>query len=540
MFNKFLSSSSSCGLDTFLALLGITRPPTHASHLTRILILFHQASDSSSSIIIRAFENWRNEMKILQETALTYDDVLLVPQYSGVDSRRILSTKSPLTKKIFLQSPIVSANMDVVTESEMAIAMAREGGIGIIHRFMTIAEQTRQIEKVKKAESFIVDKPLTMNESQTVGDVRRIVEETDTGGILIVDKNDKLIGIVTTRDLLFEDDDNKLVTEIMTRDVHSAPPDTNLKDAERLLHEYRIEKLPLKDKEGKVAGLITLKDIMKITKFPKATKDSKGRLAVGAAVGVRDKELRRVEAALNAGADCIVVDIAHGDSHLEIEMIKNIRKHFPDAQVIGGNVATADGTKRLIDAGVDCVKVGVGPGSICITRQVAGSGVPQLTAIIESAKAAKEYNIPIIADGGIRFPGDVAKAIAAGASTVMIGSMLAGTDESPGMMMTRRGHKYKASRGMASLTANIERNKREGNDLTKEEIEDYVAEGVEAAVPYRGKVREVLTQLVGGLQSGMSYSGAHSIQEFQEKAIFMRMTGAGLKESGPHDVEVLG
>ncbi|HCK65027.1 MAG TPA: IMP dehydrogenase [Anaerolineae bacterium] len=479
-------------------------------------------------------------MKILQETALTYDDVLLVPQYSGVDSRRILSTKSPLTKKIFLQSPIVSANMDVVTESEMAIAMAREGGIGIIHRFMTIAEQTRQIEKVKKAESFIVDKPLTMNESQTVGDVRRIVEETDTGGILIVDKNDKLIGIVTTRDLLFEDDDNKLVTEIMTRDVHSAPPDTNLKDAERLLHEYRIEKLPLKDKEGKVAGLITLKDIMKITKFPKATKDSKGRLAVGAAVGVRDKELRRVEAALNAGADCIVVDIAHGDSHLEIEMIKNIRKHFPDAQVIGGNVATADGTKRLIDAGVDCVKVGVGPGSICITRQVAGSGVPQLTAIIESAKAAKEYNIPIIADGGIRFPGDVAKAIAAGASTVMIGSMLAGTDESPGMMMTRRGHKYKASRGMASLTANIERNKREGNDLTKEEIEDYVAEGVEAAVPYRGKVREVLTQLVGGLQSGMSYSGAHSIQEFQEKAIFMRMTGAGLKESGPHDVEVLG
>ncbi|HCR70010.1 MAG TPA: IMP dehydrogenase [Anaerolineae bacterium] len=479
-------------------------------------------------------------MKILQETALTYDDVLLVPQYSGVDSRRILSTKSPLTKKIFLQSPIVSANMDVVTESEMAIAMAREGGIGIIHRFMTIAEQTRQIEKVKKAESFIVDKPLTMNESQTVGDVRRVVEETDTGGILIVDKNDKLIGIVTTRDLLFEDDDNKLVTEIMTRDVHSAPPDTDLKEAERLLHEYRVEKLPLKDKEGKVAGLITLKDIMKITKFPKATKDSKGRLAVGAAVGVRDKELRRVEAALNAGADCIVVDIAHGDSHLEIEMIKNIRKHFPDAQVIGGNVATADGTKRLIDAGVDCVKVGVGPGSICITRQVAGSGVPQLTAVIESAKAAKEYNIPIIADGGIRFPGDVAKAIAAGANTVMIGSMLAGTDESPGMMMTRRGHKYKASRGMASLTANIERNKREGNDLTKEEIEDYVAEGVEAAVPYRGKVREVLTQLVGGLQSGMSYSGAHSIEEFQEKAIFMRMTGAGLKESGPHDVEVLG
>lgn len=479
-------------------------------------------------------------MKILKETALTYDDVLLVPQYSDVDSRRVLSTKSWLTKKIALQSPIVSANMDVVTESEMAITMAREGGIGIIHRFMTIAEQTRQIERVKKAESFIVDSPLTMNDQHTVGDVKRIVEETDTGGILIVNGDDKLVGIITTRDLLFEDDENKPVTAIMTSDVLSAPPGTSLKEAERLLHEYRVEKLPLVDEHGKVRGLVTLKDIMKITKFPKATKDSKGRLAVGAAVGVRDREMRRVEAALQAGADCIVVDIAHGDSHLEIEMIKNIRKHFPQAQIIGGNVASADGTKRLIDAGVDSVKVGVGPGSICITRQVAGSGVPQLTAIIECAEAARPSGTPLIADGGIRHPGDVAKAIAAGAQSVMIGSMLAGTDESPGLIMTRRGHRYKASRGMASLTANIERNKREGNDLTREEIEDYVAEGVEAAVPYRGKAREVLTQLVGGLQSGMSYSGAHNIEEFQEKAIFVRMTGAGLKESGPHDVEVLG
>ena len=479
-------------------------------------------------------------MRILPETALTYDDVLLVPQYSNVDSRRVLSTKSPLTKKIFLHSPIVSANMDVVTESDMAITMAREGGIGIIHRFMTIAEQQRQIERVKKAESFVVENPLTMTDQHTVGDVKRVVEDTDTGGILIVDKLGKLVGIITTRDLLFEEDDSKPVTAIMTRDVRSAPPNTSLKDAERLLHEHRVEKLPLVDKDGKVTGLVTLKDIMKITKFPKATKDSKGRLAVGAAVGVRDKEMRRVEAALQAGADCIVVDIAHGDSELELDMVKNIRKHFPDAQIIGGNVATADGTKRLIDAGVDSVKVGVGPGSICITRQVAGSGVPQLTAIIECASAARPSGTPIIADGGIRFPGDVAKAIAAGAQSVMIGSMLAGTDESPGMIMTRRGHRYKASRGMASLEANIERNKREGNDLTREEIEDYVAEGVEAAVPYRGKAREVLNQLVGGLQSGMSYSGARTIEEFQEKAIFMRMTGAGLKESGPHDVEVLG
>jgi IMP dehydrogenase len=479
-------------------------------------------------------------MKILPELALTYDDVLLVPQYSDVDSRRTLSTKTCLTKKIALQIPIVSANMDVVTESEMAITMAREGGIGIIHRFMTIAAQARQIGRVKKAESFIVDKPITMTESNTVGDVKRVVDETGTGGILILDKAEKLVGIVSTRDLLFENDMDQPVTAIMSRDVHSASPNTTLKEAERLLHEHRVEKLPLVDGDGKVAGLVTLKDIMKITQFPKATKDSKGRLSVGAAVGVRDKEMRRVEAVLEAGADCIVVDIAHGDSHLEIEMIQNIRKHFPNAQIIAGNVATANGTKRLIDAGADAVKVGVGPGSICITRIVAGSGLPQLTAVIECAEAARPYGVPIIADGGIRQPGDVAKALAAGAQTVMIGSMLAGTDESPGMLMTRRGHRYKASRGMASLEANLERNKREGNDLTQEEIEDYVAEGVEAAVPYRGRAREVLTQLVGGLQSGMSYSGVHSIEELQEKAIFVRMTGAGLKESGPHDVEVLG
>lgn len=478
-------------------------------------------------------------MKILPETALTYDDVLLVPQYSDVDSRRALSTKTWLTRQIALQVPIVSANMDVVTESEMGIAMAREGGIGIIHRFMTIAAQARHIDRVKKAESFIVDKPITMTESHTVGDVKQVVSETGTGGILIVDRDQKLIGIVSTRDMLFEDDPAKPVTAIMSRQVHSAPPDTSLKEAERLLHEHRVEKLPLVDADGRVVGLVTLKDIMKITQFPKATKDAKGRLAVGAAVGVRDKEMRRVEAVLQAGADCIVVDIAHGDSQLEVEMISQIRRHFPAAQIIGGNVATADGTKRLIDAGADAVKVGVGPGSICITRIVAGSGVPQLTAVIECAAAAREYGVPIIADGGIRQPGDLAKAIAAGAQTAMIGSLLAGTDESPGLIMTRRGHRYKASRGMASLEANIERNKREGNDLTHEEIEDYVAEGVEAAVPYRGKVREVLTQLVGGLQSGMSYSGAHSIEEFQEKAIFVRMTGAGLKESGPHDVEVL-
>ncbi len=478
-------------------------------------------------------------MKILQDTALTYDDVLLVPQYSNVDSRRMLSTQAKLTKEITLQIPIVSANMDVVTESEMAIAMAREGGIGIIHRFLSIDEQARQIEKVKKAESYIVEEPISTKATNTVGDLKKLVDETDTGGILIVDADEKLVGIVTTRDLLLEHNDSKPVTEVMQKKVITAAPGISLKDAEKLLHEHRIEKLPLVHADGRVAGLVTLKDIMKITQYPKATKDSRGRLIVGAAVGVRDKEVRRVEAALKAGADCIVVDIAHGDSNLEIEMIKNIRKHFPKSQIIGGNVASADGTKRLIDAGVDAVKVGVGPGSICITRMVAGSGVPQLTAVIECAEAARASGIPIIADGGIRQPGDLAKAIAAGAQTAMIGSMLAGTDESPGMIMTRRGHRYKASRGMASREANIDRNRKEGNDLTQEEIEDYVAEGVEAAVPYRGKAREVLNQLVGGLQSGMSYSGAHNLEDFQQKAIFVRMTGAGLRESGPHDVEVL-
>ena len=479
-------------------------------------------------------------MKILPELALTYDDVLLVPQYSDVSTRKKLSTQARLTPRITLQVPIVSANMDTVTESEMAIAMAREGGIGIIHRFMTIDDQVQQIAYVKKSESFIVDEPLTMLATHTVGEVKAITEETGTGSILILDETQHLVGIITTRDLLFENNDDRPISELMQKHVVTAPPDTTLHEAERILHEHRIEKLPLVDADGRVAGLITMKDIMKVVRFPKATKDTRGRLAVGAAVGVREKELKRVEQLLIAGADCIVVDIAHGDSQLELEMIRAIRKHFPAAQIIGGNVATADGTKRLIDAGADAVKVGVGPGSICITRIVAGSGVPQLSAIMNCAQVAHDADIPIIADGGIKNPGDVAKAVAAGADTVMIGSLLAGTDESPGLMMTRKGHRYKTSRGMASAQANVARKSREGeNEVTQDEIDEYVSEGVEAAVPYRGKAREVLMQLVGGLQSGMSYSGAHSIEEMQAKAMFVRMTGSGLRESHPHDVEVL-
>jgi IMP dehydrogenase len=479
-------------------------------------------------------------MKILPELALTYDDVLLVPQYSDVASRRKLSTQTKLTRAITLHAPIISANMDTVTESEMAISMAREGGIGIIHRFMTIDEQVRQIGRVKKAESFIVDNPITLTVSHTVGDVKKIVEETYTGGILVLDGGERLVGIVTTRDLLFENDNRKLLSEVMTREVVTAPPDTTLEQAEKILHEHRIEKLPLVDSNGKLAGLITMKDIMKISEYPKATKDARGRLAVGAAVGVKSTEIKRVERLLEAGADCIVVDIAHGDSKLEMEIIKTIRKQFPSAQIIGGNVATAEGTQRLIDVGADAVKVGVGPGSICITRLVAGAGVPQLTAVMNCAAVARPQNIPIIADGGIRASGDLVKALAAGASTVMIGSLLAGTDESPGLLITRKGHRYKVSRGMASLQANVARKAREGEgEITQEEIEDYVSEGVDASVPYRGSAREMLHQLIGGLQSGMSYTNAHTVDELHEKAVFVRITEVGLLESKPHDVELV-
>ena len=479
-------------------------------------------------------------MKILPEVALTYDDVLLVPQYSDVESRRKLSTRTQLTSKIGMQIPIVSANMDTVTENEMGIVMAREGGIGIIHRFLTIDDQVKQIRRVKKAESFVVDNPITLTDTSSVGDAQRLVEETETGGIIIVDASRRVVGIVTTRDMLFESHNGRPITDIMTKQVVTAPLNTKMEDAEKILHEHRVEKLPLVDADGVLVGLITLKDIMKNAKFPKATKDMRGRLAVGAAVGVKGSELKRVERLLDAGADCIVVDIAHGDSKAEIEIIGQIRENFPKAQIIGGNVATAEGTQRLIDAGADAVKVGVGPGSICITRIVAGAGVPQLTAVMQCAAVARPQGIPIIADGGIRTSGDIVKALAAGASSVMIGSLLAGTDESPGMLMTRKGHRYKVSRGMASLQATLARKTREGEgEITREEIEDYVSEGVEAAVPYRGSAREMLKQLIGGLQSGMSYTNAHSIDELLEKAVLVRMTPVGLKESRPHDVEVI-
>lgn len=479
-------------------------------------------------------------MKILPELALTYDDVLLVPQYSEVSSRRTLSTATRFSSNINLKIPVISANMDTVTESEMAIALAHAGGIGIIHRFLSIEDQVCQVQKVKKSESYIVDNPISLKATNTVEDVNRIIAETYTGGIMILDDDGIVVGIVTSRDLLFEEDLAKPISEIMTHEVITAPTGTTLHEAEKILHEHRIEKLPLVDETGILTGLITVKDILKLEKFPLSTKDARGRLAVGAAVGVKKDDLHRVERLLEAGADCIVVDIAHGDSKLEIDKIHNIRENFPKAEIVGGNVATAEGTQRLIDAGVNAVKVGVGPGSICITRVVAGSGVPQLSAVMNCAEVARPQNIPIIADGGIRTSGDIVKALAAGASTVMLGSLLAGTDESPGFLITRKGHRYKASRGMASLQANLDRKQREGkSEITREEIEDYVSEGVEAFVPYRGAASELLKQLVGGLQSGMSYSNAQTIPELHEKATFVRMTPVGLLESRPHDVEVI-
>jgi IMP dehydrogenase len=478
-------------------------------------------------------------MKILPDVGLTYDDVLLVPQFSNVASRKRADTRSQLTPNIALHIPIVSANMDTVTEYAMAMAMAREGGIGIIHRFMPIEAQCQQIKRVKESDSYVMTDPLTLNSQHTIADAKQLLAESGAGSILIVNGQRQLMGIVTTRDVRFESDPAP-ITNAMRDEVVTAPVGTSLAQAQEILHEHRIEKLPLVDTAGRLAGLITAAEIGKVFDYPHATRDARGRLAVGAAIGVKESELQRVECLLAAGADCIVVDIAHGDSQMEVDIIAAIRQRFKDAQIIGGNVATADGTRRLIDAGADAVKVGVGPGSICITRIVAGAGYPQLSAVIECAEAARAYHVPIIADGGIRYPGDVAKAMAAGASSVMIGSLLAGTDESPGLFTTRKGHRYKVSRGMASAEAAALRQKRENEEwITQEEMDDYVAEGVEAFVPYRGKVKDVLNQLIGGLRSGMSYSGAHTLAEFQAKAVFVRMTGNGLKESLPHDVELM-
>jgi IMP dehydrogenase len=471
---------------------------------------------------------------------LTFDDVLLIPKRSPIISRSQTNLKTRLSRNINLNIPVISANMDTVTESPMAIALAREGGIGIIHRFMTIQDQVDEVLKVKRSESVMIEQPYTISIDSTVGYAKKIMHDFGISGLLI-EKDKKLAGIITKRDLLFETNFENNISSVMSKDVVFAEMGTTIEKAKYILHKNRIEKLPIIDKDKHIIGLITSQDILKMEEFPHASKDKKGRLLVGAAVGVKGDYLERTEALLDAGADVMVVDIAHGHSDNAINCVHLIKKAFKDCELIAGNIATGQGTEDLIRAGVDAVKVGVGSGSICITRVITGSGVPQLTAILDSVKIAKEYDIPVISDGGIRNSGDLTKALAAGSSSVMVGSLLGGTDESPGKTLVKNGKKYKIYRGMASFYASLGRKYREEGQqiIESEDLNDYVPEGVEAMVSYKGSVVEIIRQLVGGLRSGLSYCGAKTINEMQQNAEFVRITTAGYIESQPHDVNVM-
>ncbi len=471
---------------------------------------------------------------------LTFDDVLLIPKRSPIISRTQTNLKTRLSRNINLNTPVISANMDTVTESPMAIALAREGGIGIIHRFMSIQEQVDEVLKVKRSESVMIEQPYTISIDSSVGYAKKMMDDFGISGLLI-EKDKKLAGIITKRDLLFETNFENNISSVMSKDVVFAEIGTTIEKAKYILHKNRIEKLPIIDKDKQIIGLITSKDILKMEEFPNASKDKKGRLLVGAAVGVKGDYLERTEALLDAGADVMVVDIAHGHSDNAINCVRLIKKAFKDCELIAGNIATGQGTEDLIKAGVDAVKIGVGSGSICITRVITGSGVPQLTAILDSVKIAKEHEIPVISDGGIRNSGDLTKALAAGASSVMVGSLLGGTDESPGKTLVKNGKKYKIYRGMASFYASLGRKYREEGQqiIESEDLNDYVPEGVEAMVPYKGSVVEIIRQLVGGLRSGLSYCGAKTINEMQQSAEFVRITTAGYIESQPHDVNVM-
>lgn len=471
---------------------------------------------------------------------LTFDDVLLIPKRSPIISRSQTNLKTRLSRNINLNIPVISANMDTVTESPMAIALAREGGIGIIHRFMTIQDQVDEVLKVKRSESVMIEQPYTISIDSSVGYAKKIMHDFGISGLLI-EKDKKLAGIITKRDLLFETNLENNISSVMSKDVVFAEMGTTIEKAKYILHKNRIEKLPIIDKDKHIIGLITSKDILKMEEFPNASKDKKGRLLVGAAVGVKGDYLERTEALLDAGADVMVVDIAHGHSDNAINCVHLIKKAFKDCELIAGNIATGHGTEDLIRAGVDAVKVGVGSGSICITRVITGSGVPQLTAILDSVKIAKEYEIPVISDGGIRNSGDLTKALAAGSSSTMVGSLLGGTDESPGKTLVKNGKKYKIYRGMASFYASLGRKYREEGQqiIESEDLNDYVPEGVEAMVSYKGSVVEIIRQLVGGLRSGLSYCGAKTINEMQQNAEFVRITTAGYIESQPHDVNVM-
>ena len=468
---------------------------------------------------------------------LTFDDVLLIPAFSDVLPREVnLTTR--FSRNITLNVPIVSAAMDTVTESQLAIAIAREGGLGVIHKNMSIEEQARQVHAVKRAENGMIYDPVTILEGSTVADALRMMSEYHIGGIPVVDKGGKLVGIVTNRDLRFERDKSRRVDEVMTRDnLVTASFGTTLEQAADILQRHKIEKLPVVDADGKLIGLITYKDITKAKDKPAACKDSRGRLRVAAGIGVTPDSMLRAEALVGAGVDAIVIDTAHGHSKGVIGVLREVKKAFPNLDVIVGNIATGDAARYLADNGADGVKVGIGPGSICTTRIIAGVGVPQLSAVYDVAKALESYDIPLIADGGIRYSGDIVKALAAGGHSVMLGGMLAGVEESPGDTIIFNGRKYKTYRGMGSLEA-MERGSKDryfqGNET---DVKKLVPEGIAARVPYKGSLYEVVYQMLGGLRSGMGYCGAHNIEELH-KAQFTRITNAGVAESHPHDVAI--
>jgi len=469
--------------------------------------------------------------------SLTFDDVLLVPQKSNVLPREV-NLQTRLTKEITMNIPLLSAAMDTVTESDMAVALAREGGIGIIHKNLSIENQVKMVDRVKRSESGMIVDPVTLTADKTILDAKTVMANYHISGLPVLEDG-KLVGIITNRDIRFETDDCLSVRDRMTSErLVTVPVGTTLEEAKNVLQQHRIEKLLVVDKKGRLAGLITVKDIQKKEDFPHACKDDSGRLRVGAALGVSRDGKERAKALSKAGVDVIVIDTAHGHSVGVLNSIQEIKKLVGDVQVIAGNVATADGTKALIDVGVDCVKVGIGAGASCTTRIVAGVGVPQLTAIMNSVDEAQKHNIPIIADGGLRFSGDVSKAIASGAEVVMLGSMLAGMDESPGESILFEGRQYKTYRGMGSLGAMQEgsgdRYFQEGAEPTK-----LVPEGIEGMVPYRGSVRNTIHQLMGGLRSSMGYCGAKDIRDFHGKAEFIQTTSAGVKESHPHEVKIM-
>ena len=478
----------------------------------------------------------RHRSKIVAES-LTFDDVLLLPGHSTVHPKDT-QIRTQLTRSIELSIPLVTAAMDTVTESQMAIAIARQGGIGIIHKNMTMAHQAREVDRVKRSESGMILKPITLRPDATLRDAHELMARFSISGVPIVTEADELVGIITNRDLQFERELDRSVREVMTHDdLVTTPVGTTLEEAEVILHRHRIEKLPVVNEDGTLAGLITVKDIVKRRQHPNACKDERGRLRVGAAVGASEQDLERVRALVDAGVDVVVIDTAHGHSEGVLRAVARTRQAFPDVQLIGGNVATAAGAAALVERGVDAVKVGVGPGSICTTRVVTGVGVPQLSAIMDAVEGV-EGRVPVVADGGIRFSGDIVKSLAAGAHTVMMGSMFAGTKESPGESFLLEGRRYKLVRGMGSLSAMEEGSADRYFQESESDSRKLVPEGIEARVPYKGPVEDTVFQLVGGLRSGMGYVGAGTLDELRTSATFCRVTPGGLRESHPHDVTI--